>query len=247
MPRRLAKNIVYSASTSLADGLLLLLLIFAARLLGARDFGTFSFALAVASILTFLTNMGLDSLAIREIAIDKTCARKIIGRVIAWKILVSVVAETSFLLLAHAFIKNTEALDAMLWLSIAALLRSFNMTLRSFLQAFDRFDLETRIVVFERILLFGLGLPVLYFATGPVSLAMVFAVSRLLGTGTYAAIIHTRVCRLAPHLDWNFIKRFQIRALPLGMAVVIFGVYAQLDVLLLGAFRGPSEIGRAHV
>ena len=46
-------------------------LIFVARLLGATDFGAYTFALAWATVFTLFTELGLHTIATREIAADR--------------------------------------------------------------------------------------------------------------------------------------------------------------------------------
>jgi len=241
--RRLGRNVIFSGATSLADTLLLLLLILAGRLLGLEAFGIFSLGLAVSALLVFVTNLGLDSLAVRQLAVDKDNAAHLIGSVLAWKITISLISLSIYGLVIAYMIEDETIRYVAYILGPAAIFRSFNMTFRSIFQGFERFSTEMRIVLLERVLLLSFGLIVLLFSADPISFSLVFLFSRALSFLVYLVVIQSKVCRFSLTIDAAFIKQFQLTAWPLGVSTVIFGLYMQLDILVLGLFVNVGEVG----
>lgn len=241
--KKLVRNTVFSAISSFSDVFLLLLLIFSGRYLGAEYFGIFSLALAISSVLTFLTNLGLDSLAIRQIAMNKSHAQIIISSILIWKTLISFFILIVYVIIIRLYISDELTLYTAYILGPASILRSYNMTFRSFIQAFENFKLESLIVLSERILLFVAGFVSLVIITSPIWLACVFLVARLIASIIYLISIHRSVCPLRLKFDYQFIKSFQAEALPIGISTIIYGVYSQVDTIILGMFRSYDVVG----
>ena len=86
--QRMAKNtFVLSISQILSYLLAFFYTIAIARYLGADGFGILSFALAFAGIFGILADLGLNTLAVKEIAKDKSLAKKYLGNFIFTKII----------------------------------------------------------------------------------------------------------------------------------------------------------------
>jgi len=236
-------NSIFSAISSASDVLLLVLSIYAGRSLGADNFGIFNTALSVSIIVIFLTNLGLDSLSIRNIAIDTNHAPKLMGEVLIWKLLLCTMIIGISIPALVAFVKNPLLLQATLILCGAAILRSFNLTLRSFLQAYERFDLESTIVLLERFLVFSIGIAALYITNSVVALASVFLIVRIITLLSYSALIRSRICRIKWNFQFDSALKFQLSALPYGIAMMIYGVYMQMDILFLSYFSGNAQVG----
>jgi len=240
---RLAKNVILFGITSLSDIFLLLLLILSGRYLGVEDFGVFSLALSLSTLLVFSTDLGLDSLVIRRIAIQKNDAPYIINAISGWKLIITLIALFVYLGFIFFFLVDGPIRNTAIILGCAAIFRSINMTLRAYFHAFENFLLESRVILLERILLFSIGSLVVIFFPDPLTLAIIFLGSRLIATVTYIYLINKHICKISPRIDFEFSKRFQIEAIPLGISALIFGVSMQVDTLILGVFRDVAEVG----
>jgi len=240
---KLARNVIFSGATSFAEFFLLLLLIAAGRFLGVEQFGTFSVALAATTILVFSTNLGLDALIIRYLAIDKDTAAYRIGAVLAWKLILAVGCAAIFLLLANILVTDELTLNLIYVLTPAALLRSVNMSFRSYFQGFERFEIEAVIVLFDRIVIFIFGFTLLWMNGDALQLAWVFVVVRSITLLLLVSVFRAKVCRFKLILDFHYAKDFQLEAIPLGLVAIVNGLNAQIDVLMLSYFEPRDEIG----
>ena len=74
-------NTVYATATAGSAGLLLILLLAAGRFLSVDDYGRFSYALALATVIETVMDVGLAHVTVREVARDRAGAPALqIGR-----------------------------------------------------------------------------------------------------------------------------------------------------------------------
>lgn len=240
----LSSSLVFSSATYLTDFLLLGLMIAAARVLGPGDYGTFAFGLAFSSLLTFLTNPGLDSLLVNAVAQNPAIGPTTIGRVLGWKLLLTAGIVGLFVAALFLTIEQPLVRAVALVLTGAAVARSFNMTFRSILHAHERFDLETAVVASDRVLLFTVGLVTVLLTRDPLHLAAVFLCVRLVTLSWACWLVRRRVCRFRFDRNVDYMLKFQREALPYGIATLLFGVSIQVDTLLLGVLASSEDVGR---
>lgn len=241
--KQLAKNALLSSITSASDVFLLTTLILAGRFLGVQGFGVFALALAATTLITFFTSLGLNDLAIREIVIRKEEAARLIGSLMGWKTVLSSLVAVVFLVVVGAVFEDVTARHTAYILCFAAIARSFNLSFRSYLRAFERFDLETIIVLFDRIALFCCGLIVLWTSRNPVYLAWAFLFVRCATLVAFVVVLRSKVCRFSLDFNPRLAGSLQLTALPLGAAALFQGIYMQIDTLMLAAMRTQEEVG----
>jgi len=239
----LVRSTFYSGLTTSAGLLLFVLMILAGRSLGSHDFGVFSFALSLASIFAIITDFGLDDLVVREVARDRDLAGEYFGKIFVWKLILSVLALTALVITVNA-LKSSPIIRMVTYLlGSMAIFRSFITTVRAFFRAFERFDLEARLVIIDRVLLFLCGAAFLLTGGSVLLLAVVFSAVRLISILIALSLFHRRVYRIVPRFDPHFIRAFQIQALPFGLAFLCFGLYTYIDKIVLSLARSESEVG----
>jgi O-antigen/teichoic acid export membrane protein len=241
--RRGFKNAIFATLSAFFDVLLFLLLVYAGRVLGVEDFGTFNSALALGSVVMFLSNLGLESLAIREISVDRAAAPALIGSILAWKSLVNVAILLVYAPIVYVLWPDPDTLLVVYVLCLAAMQRSFNLQMRAFLQGFERFGLESIMILLERSGLLILGVWVLLQGYGLIGLALVFWLTRLAGFLGYVFVLQTGVCSISFTFELRRIFTLQGIALPFWFALMIHGLHRQLDILLVTFLRTVAEVG----
>jgi O-antigen/teichoic acid export membrane protein len=90
--KSVARNTVFLAMSEVTSKLMMFVFhIIAARHLGVSGFGVLNTALAFVSMWVVLTDLGLGSLAAREIARDRRALRRYVPNVLSIKLIASVV------------------------------------------------------------------------------------------------------------------------------------------------------------
>lgn len=239
----LLTNSVFAALTSMSDLLFFALLVLISRFVGIEHFGIFNTGMAITSIAIYAINLGLDSLAIRYIAAEKADTRELMGSILIWKSIITFFLSLIFFPAIYILVEGDTSIYVFSFLLVAAILRSYNATMRAYLQGHEKFKLESFIVIFERLSIFLFGFISLYVTNNITYLAASFIVGRLITFMLYFYIINKHVLPIIWNFNLRSILNFQAEALPLGFATIIYGVYLQLDIIALSYFHSEIQVG----
>jgi O-antigen/teichoic acid export membrane protein len=214
------------------------LLAWLGRRLGPESFGVLQFALAIMVYPTLLADLGLATVGLRDIASGRD-ARATVGSVLGARL--ALVVLSLGLVVAVVLLAPLDGTARGVLLILAAGLPASALQARWILQGSERYAavsaVEVATVGFQLagsvLLVHGpddvaaaaVALTAAAWAATLVSLVLVGERGRVrpwVGTATWATI-------------W--------RAVPLGAAAIAITIYYGLDTVLLGIFRGPTEVG----
>ena len=235
---------VLSVATVLARLIGFVVITLFARKAGPQTFGTYAFALALASFVVGVpTNFGIGTLGIREVARDRPGASKVVGEALAVQAIIAVVAMA--LLVALLPLLSTDHELVILTLLVAFYYVAYNMTVDWALQGLQRL----RAVAVARLagqVLFGIVTPLILVRgpAGAVRYATVFAA----GATITAIVAFAMVWRLVGpiRMSWAIAPLWDLakRAAPLGFSVVMLQIYYSMDQVLLGLLTNKTEVGQ---
>lgn len=239
----LARNTAYSALSSVSNIMLIVLVIIAARVLGDRSFGQFSFALALASIFEMVIDLGLNTLTARNVSRDRALARLYLPNILGWKIVLSLAAMGLLALSVRLLHQAPEARTAAYILGGAIVLRSFKATSHAFFQAYERFDLILLTTYVERVGVLVCGIAVLLIAPSVVAFAAAFALVRIPDLLYAYWLLRREIAPVAIRLEIPVVKRLQISAIPFGLYSLVLVTYWYVGTIVLSVMRSPAEVG----
>jgi O-antigen/teichoic acid export membrane protein len=215
-----------------------------ARNAGPQTFGTFAFALALASFVVGVpTNFGIGTLGIRRIARDPADASKVVGEALAAQAIIAAVAVAS--LVALVSLLSTDHELVVLTPFVALYYVAYSMSVDWALQGIQRL----RAVAVARLagqVLFGIVTPLILVRgpAGAVRYAAVFAA----GATITAIVAFAMVWRLAGpiRISWEIAPLWDLakRAAPLGFSVIMIQIYYSMDQVLLGLLTNRTEVGQ---
>lgn len=239
----LERNAIYSGITNFSDILLFVLMILAARFLGANDFGVFTFSLSLAIIFLTCANFGLNTLAVRDVARDRELAARYVGNILCWKGGLSLISFVALVATVFYIIESPREVRIVVSiLGIAVMMRFFTMTCRAFLQAFERFDIESLAVVFEQLVLLITGACLLFLGYGLIAFSFAFLFARTLGCLFTFALLK-KIVHFSVRFDRRFMVNLQIEAMPIGIALLAATAYLHIDTLILSRILTYTEVG----
>src|SRR5690606_16208951 len=196
--------------------------------LGAEDFGRLAFGLALGTVLAFAVNLGLDSVATRRIAVDRSETSTVVGSVLGGKLVIALLVLGLFMTVVRLAIADPLTRSVTYVLGFAGVMRAINLTLRAFLHGQERFREESFVVLTERLLVLGLGTALLLATGDLVSFVLAFPIARVIGFFLLIAQVQSG----APRNEWLFdgplLGRLLRQGLPLGLAIMSFGLYNQI-------------------
>ena len=240
-------NFFFAGVTNGSDVLVFVLMAMAGRWLGADDFGTFSFAQALAAVGMSLMGFGLDPLVVRELSRDTTQGSRYLFVMLWWKLPVGCICAIILSLVGHYILHMPPMhLAVLACISGAMLLRLLAIGLRVTLRPLGRYDLEAYCTATEQALLLLLGGTALVLGYGLVGLALAFLVARAIGLAVSVAVVTRRIpLRWMP--DIQLFLNLQRMAIPIGLSVFLSNTYAQSDTFLIKAFSDYEQVGLYNV
>lgn len=211
-----------------------------ARLLGPAVFGAFMFWMAVATLISLLSNYGFTPFVLREIGRRPADANLIMSEVLTAKLLI-----TSVLVLCVgvgvALTGHPEKLTFLL-LTLALLVDSLTDFLNVGYRATNRFGSETRIATIAACLQFAVVVGGVWYTRSAVFAAAYFLVSRLL------VLLITWKDQLAFFSDLRITSLSRAigtlkSAVSYAYDFVLQSLLGQIDSLVLNHFMGHVAVG----
>lgn len=236
-------NSGYATVSAGSAALLLLLLMTAGRFLSAADYGRFSFALALATIIETVMDIGLGPVTVREVARDRDGAGRFFRNVLGLKLLWVAGGLALLLVVVPVLRSDPLVIRTCYLLGISSAVRSYLLTVRGLLQGLNRFDIEAGVVLADRVLLLALGTLALAGGYGLTGLAIAFVAARLVMAGGVAWLVQSVAQSALPTFDRTSWRRIQAAALPLGFFMITLNLYTYIDTVILGIVRSDAETG----
>ncbi len=238
------KNTAWLAVGQITSRLLrAVIIIYAARILGAGSYGAFSYALSLIGLFAIFSDLGLTSLVTREVSRNEEQSRGYIRTSLALK-LVLVSLSTVLILFVGPLI--TKIPEAKTLLPIAAFLLAFD-SMRDFLfaliRARQKMELEAIITIVTNVVMVALAFVVLFLAPGSKALMATYMVSSAIGFCIALIIVSKNFYRYNSTVVKTTLKSILKDAWPFALLGLLSGVMVSMDTLMLGWLRTASDVG----
>ncbi|HEY7630990.1 MAG TPA: flippase [Thermoleophilaceae bacterium] len=211
------------------------------RTLGQAGFGEWSTLLVVINLTAYFTSFGVESVAVRQVAVEPEHESDWIGALLMVRLVLSVPAFIIGLIVVLVAQNSTAMLAAGLILLMQVPFNTVS-SLRVVYQSRVRNDLPMYFLTLNSVL-WGAAVVVIYFADGGlVPLAIAMTATGLL-TVLWQAAIALRFVK--PHLPPTraAMKELIRIGVPVGTAGLLIIIYARIDQLLVYGIAGASDAG----
>jgi len=234
------KNTLWlSLGEGVSQVLRVLLIIYVARVLGAVEYGKFTFALAFITIFSILCDLGISQIATRELSQDKD-QEKDFSAVFTLKLLLSLFA---FLIISASsfFITSDDTIRKIIWiLAIYTVLNSASGTLWAFFEARQKMEYESISKIFQSFLIAAFGLLVIFNFPSIENLSWSYLFSGAVALIFLLLFFHFKISKLKFHLEKSIWLKFLSKSWPLAVTAFFGSVYTQFDSVFMG-YRGQIE------
>jgi O-antigen/teichoic acid export membrane protein len=215
-----------------------------ARYLGPRQFGLLNFALAIYSLFNIVSNLGMDSLVVRDVVLDQSNEHEVLGTAFVLKAAASVVTA-----ITATFVEWLMEPHNGILIAIVAL-----MSFASISQALDVVDyffqakVRSRYTVVPRTIVFVAAsvarLVAVYLHMSLLAFAWIAALEVLfseIGLG-FSYLCYRRTL---PRWNWHLprAKSLLSESWPLLISSIMIVLYMRTDQLLLGKLSTMSTVG----
>ncbi len=242
--QRIAKNTAALFAAQFVTIILgLVLSIYIARILGDVIFGKYSFALAFVAIFAVFSDLGYNTILIREVSRDKSQARKYLNNVISMRILLSIAIFALIVVTINLMDYPADTKNAVYLFGIYTLLTSISAVFKVTFRAFEKMEYEAAITILANIIRTTMGLSVLFLGYGLIELALIFVFSAVLEVLFSILVCSKKFIKPQIEFDLTFWKNSAKIALPLSITGISLIIYTRTDTIMLSAMKGDAAVG----
>lgn len=219
------------------------IIIYAARILGAEDWGVFSYALSLAAFFTIFTDFGISTVITRESAKDLSVQEKYFATSLVIKIAMTAVSIALFLALAPLIVKQKAVMALLPIIILLVSLDGMRDFAASLSRAWEKMEVEAFIQIATNIAIVIGGLIALYYYRTSYSLSIGYTIG--VGIGMLAAFYPFRryFGNIKQTFDPKLIKPILYASWPIGMLSLMTATMLNTDTIMIGWFRDISEVG----
>jgi len=229
---------------ALNKGALFVLFILIGRLMGKEALGRYSLALAISQIFFFGTELGLNTLLIREVARDKLLAGKFLINIGGLRIITGALTMGLIWFTAFALGAKGETAAVICLCGLSYFFVNITNLYTSIFRAFEKMELELLVSFLKNILFLPAAIWMLFNNYGLIAVFNVFLVSNTAAL-VIANLIFIKEIR-APikwEADFAFWKAQLTQTSALWLSQLFGVAYLKVAPLLLFRMKGEDAVG----
>jgi O-antigen/teichoic acid export membrane protein len=219
-------------------------IVYAARALGASEYGLFSYVLGLAGFFTIFADLGISPLLTREISANKNEQKsQIFASSFAIKIILLTITALLILFLAPKFSKIPKATNLISFVIILIILDNIRDFIFSYFRGIEKMELEGILVVIMNIAIAISGFFILSFQ--PTAKGLLFSYITSVAILTITAFYFIKNILKRVFIDFNKKIAFNFLRNCWSLAFAgLFGLFMlNIDIVMLGWWRTSKEIG----
>lgn len=218
-------------------------LIIVGRLAGAENVGDYSFVVTYTMAFTFLTDLGLGWLLIREVARRRDEVTRYVGNAFAVSTVMGVISLAAMGLFVNLLGYPQHLVRAVYLGSAALVVEAFANHLRYAFRAYERMGLETASLVAQEVAFLLGGTAALLAGVPFIWVFVAYLVSRGVGLAVAWGLYWQTIGPVRWRFEWSFCRRQIVMALPFALNLLLSVVYVRIDVLLLSYWHDSVDVG----
>ncbi len=223
--------------------LTLLLMIYLARRLGSLSFGKLSFVISFTSLFIILSDLGVTTLIVREVARDKERGPEYVGNTATLKLFLSIF---TFLVISISvsFINVPFDTRLMIYLIGACIIfENMGVFFGAVFQAYEKMKYIMICEIIEKGFLLSVSFVLLHLGYGLISIGLLYLLSGILFCLLNMGFVYRKFLKPRYHIDWRFWSKSLKQALPLAIVTLISMIYYNIDIVMLGKMKGEEVAG----
>ncbi|OGM93286.1 hypothetical protein A2372_02720 [Candidatus Wolfebacteria bacterium RIFOXYB1_FULL_54_12] len=219
------------------------IIIYAARILGAEEWGVFSYALSLAAFFTVFTDFGISTVITRESAKDLSVQEKYFSTSIAIKLATTIVSIVIFLVLAPFIIKQKAVMALLPIIILLVSLDGMRDFAASLSRAWEKMEIEAAIQILTNVAIVIGGFTALFYYRTSYALSVGYVIG--VGIGMLAAFVPFRryIKNIRQTFDPKLIRPILSASWPIGMLGLMTATMLNTDTIMIGWFRDITDVG----
>lgn len=244
MFKKIAKNtFLLSASQVIARGIGFLYVIFLARVLGVRDFGIYSFTLALIYNFIPVADFGLERLVLRDIARQPQDANYYLSRLLPLRLFMAITVYLIVIILGGVMGLPLKEIGYLAAFGLALLPYNLTYLFCSFLNAAEKMSYMAGANIALIILTAGLGGIFAYLRLGLMLVLLAYPLANLLILAFFLFKGKRWGISLGWQIDWQFWKKSLASSWVFAALMILAVFYLRLSTIMVNLLQGPEATG----
>src|SRR3989344_3747213 len=240
----IAKNAVWLFSGQMIGRLLrAVVVIYAARVLGAASWGAFSYALGIAAFLTIFSDIGINALITKEASRNPELKERYLSTALFTKLGLLVFFVAGVIIFFPYLTKIEEASAIMPILIFVFAFDTLRDLGSAVSRALEKMQIEAGINIFTNFAIAVLGLAFLIVQPTSYSLSFAYAIGSALGLVAIFWVLKDHFKNLFKNFRKELIGRILATAWPFGLMGIMAAIILNTDIIMLGWLRSAEEVG----
>lgn len=218
--------------------------VWVARYLGPKNFGVLNYAMAFAAFFSFASDLGLPSILVRELSLEKRDPFELLGTSLLLKIIGGIVA-TTFVFISIIVVKRNDRLTMIVTtiISLIYIFKSFDV-IEYYFQSMilSKYTVIARNCSFLISSIFKIIL--IYNKASVIYFALAVLVDIIIGSIFLNLIYNFKQMKF---FNWKFSKEIAVYLLkngwPLMLSTFLITVYVKIDQLMIDRFMDMESVG----
>ena len=219
------------------------IIIYAARILGAAEYGIFSYALSLAGFFTIFADLGVSPLMTREIAGQPEKRKMYFANALWIKFFLLAITAVLIIFIAPKFSNIKEAVALLPFVALLVIFDNLRDFTFAYFRGIEKMEKEALLVVVMNITIAISGFIILNFyqTAGALLFAYISSVAILSIVAFY--FVKDYIFEIFKNFDKQIISAFFHNCWPLT-CTGLFGIFMlNIDIVMLGWWRSAEEIG----
>ncbi|MDP3052535.1 MAG: flippase [bacterium] len=244
-PRQtITKNIFWLSASQIGTRIFrVIIIIYAARILGAAEYGVFSYVLGFAGFFAAFADIGINSLLTRDIAGHPEQRNSYFSTSFWIKMVLLFFTALLIALVAPHFSNIKEASFLIPFVALMVIFDGIGEFAIAFLRGMEKMQWEALILSVENIALMVIGF--IFLVISPTSKSLTFSYIASSGLATLLAIfiLRNQFSKIFRYFDKKLAYRTIKAALPIAFSTAMGVFMINNDMVMLGWWRTATEIG----
>jgi len=221
------------------------LVIYAARLLGADGWGVFSYAISLVAFITSFMDIGINSILIRETvkAEGDAARRKVLSTAFITKT-VGLALGILAVLFITPHVTSVKEVNSILGIIIFVLIfdtfRDFGFNI---IRSLEKMEWEAALYILTNVAILAFGIVFLLLSKSVQSLALSYAIGDSVGLIATYWLLKNHLGGLLRNFSKSTLKMIFLSAWPFAISGILGVLMLNADILIIGWLKSATDVG----
>jgi len=217
--------------------------IFAARYLGSKGYGIFSFSFVAAAIILDFVDYGLRTYLTRELSRRPEDTQILVVNIFIVKWFLTLVTVVFLFVLYSWLPLDRETLYVLALIAVAMILNGYSEIYIGVFRAFERMKLVASLMVIQRAIFFAIGFLVLVLGGKIIEFSTIFLLASILNFILARSFLKDHRGKFFANIDRSLARKVFNESKYLCLAILFVWIYFRIDSVLIFFFLGKEETG----